>query len=485
MPELPISLFTAYTILEWIIRVVMVPVILRRRLAPTTSLAWLSIIFFLPIVGMPLYLLFGVNYIGRTRRAAHQRFYGSTSRSVRSEQRLAGLKSHRLRPELGPAARNMLVQAEQVGGNPIVGGNTLKLIADNDGFIDALVEDVDRAEKHVHMLYYIWSPDTTGRRVSDALIRAARRGVNCRLLADAAGSRKFFRSPILREMLEAGVQVYEALPVNLFRSRLARLDLRNHRKIAVIDGKIGYTGSHNVVIETFGNRWAGKWIDLSGRFTGPVVAQLQGVFLDDWAFDTGEHLESEDLFPLLEPTGRVAAQVVPTGPNHEAETFQRVLVAALNAANEQITITTPYLVPDEPTMLALSMAADRGVDVTILVPKRGDHPLVNAAGRWYFDRLLEGGVKVHHYCDGMLHAKTITVDRSFALLGSTNLDVRSFELNFECNVLLYGEDVTDLVKFAQHQYLKQCEAINLSQWRRRPKWKQYRDAAAALASPLL
>lgn len=482
---LGISWLTAYTLFEWTIRLVMVPVILRRKLAPVTALAWLSLIFFLPIVGLPLYLMFGVNYIGRRRRAAHRRFYGGIVRSERAVQRLASLRDHRRRPELNPSARNMLVQAEQVGGNPILGGNALTLLPDTEQFIAGLVRDVDAAEHHVHMLYYIWAPDTTGRAVSDALIRAAGRGVKCRLLVDAAGSRAFLRSKVLREMLEAGVEVYEALPVAPWRRRVARMDLRNHRKIAVVDGRIGYTGSHNIVVETYGNRWAGKWVDLSGRFTGPIVAQLQSVFLDDWEFDTNQRLESADLYPPLEPTGEIAAQVVPTGPNHEAETFRRVLVAALNAANERITITTPYLVPDEPTTLALSMAADRGVEVTLLIPRRSDHPIVAAAGRWYFEHLLENGIAIHHFCDGMLHAKTITVDDSFALLGSANIDVRSFELNFEVNVLLYGEAVTRHLRAAQQKYLEKCEVVNLAEWKRRPIVKQYLDAAAALLSPLL
>lgn len=479
------SWLAIYTAFEWSARIIMVPVILRRHLPPITALAWLSIVFFLPIIGVPAYLLLGVSYLGRRRRVAHLRYYHGPVRSQRSEQRLAGLKSHRLRPELGPEQRSMIVQAEQVSGNPILGGNDMRLLPTMPVFIDQLVADIDAAEKHVHLLFYIYWPDSIGRPISDALIRAAKRGVACRLLADASGSRWLFRSTMLNELLDAGVQVVEALPVAPWRRKLARMDLRNHRKVAVIDGRIGYTGSHNIAVEDYGNPKAGKWIDLSGRFTGPIVGQLQMVFLDDWAFDTGEHLESEDLVPHLDPTGRIAAQIVPTGPNHEAETFRRVLIAALNAATQRILITTPYLIPDEPTTLALSMAADRGVHVTILVPQRGDHPLVAAAARWHYQRLMDNGIQIHHYCNGMLHAKTITVDDSFAMLGSANMDVRSFDLNFEVGALLYGRDVTNQLREAQHRYLGQCEIINPAQWRRRPVLRKYADAAAALLSPLL
>lgn len=479
------SWFVIYTAFEWIARIVMVPVILRRRLPPVTALAWLSIIFFLPIVGVPAYLLLGVSYLGKRRRVAHRRYYRGTARSRRFEQRLADLHSHRLRPALEPEQRSMIDQAEQVSGNPILGGNQMRLLPTMPGFIRALVGDIDAAQTQVHLLYYIYWPDEIGRQVSDAMIRAAGRGVKCRLLADASGSRWLFRSAAAQQMLDAGVQVYQALPVAPWRRKLARMDLRNHRKVAVIDGRIGYTGSHNIAIEDYGNVRAGKWVDLSGRFTGPIVAQLQVVFLDDWAFDTGEHLEGPAMFPPLEPTGSVAAQVVPTGPNHEAETFRRVLIAALNVANRKIMITTPYLIPDEPTTLALCMAADRGVEVTILVPRRGDHPVVAAAARWHYLRLMESGVRIHHYCDGMLHAKTMTVDDSFAMLGSANMDVRSFELNFEVGALLYGRDVTRTLREAQQVYMDKCERIDLDQWRRRPPLRKYADAAAALLSPLL
>ncbi len=470
-----------WTIVDWTIRVVMVVVILRRRALPVVSLAWLAIVFAVPTLGLLLYLMLGVSYFTtRRRRRSHRAALGQGPGRARGRAHDPG------RLSIGEAHLNMIKQAQQVSGNPIVGGNRLDLIADNDRFIDSLVADIDRAERHVHLLYYIYRPDSIGRRVTDAVLRANGRGVTCRMLIDSAGSWPFWRSRVDSELLAAGVQLVPMLPVAPWRRRLARIDLRNHRKIAVIDGRVAYCGSHNVVDETHGNRWAGRWVDLSGRFTGPIVSQLQSVFLDDWHFETRERLEeNEDLFPQHDTTGPIAAQVVPTGPNHEAETFRRVLIAALNAAREQIVITTPYLIPDEPTLLALSMAADRGVKVTLLVPRRSDQPLVAAAGRWYFDRLLDAGIGIHHYCDGMLHSKTITVDHSFALLGSANLDIRSFALNFEVNVLLYGRDVTDLLRFAQQQYLKQCVPITAKEWAKRHPFSRYRDAAAALLSPLL
>ncbi len=469
------------SITEWTIRLVMAGVVLRRRFDPPTALAWLMLIFLFPAVGLVLYLLVGVSYLGKRRARSHRRLVGP----MRRPDRLTALRAHAMRPDIEPQQEPMIIQAERISGNPIMGGNDVELLMDTSEKIRRLCEDIDAAADHVHLLYYIYRPDETGAKVTETLLGAAKRGVACRVLVDAVGSRPFLRDASARRLRAAGVEVHEMLPVAPWRRKLARMDLRNHRKVAVIDGRVAYTGSHNIVLETYGHRRAGKWVDLSGRFTGPVVAQLQQVFLEDWLFTTDRSLEDESLFPSLEPTGEVPAQAVPTGPNHEGETFRRVLVAALNAAQRHIIITTPYLVPDEPTLLALSMAVDRGAKVELVVPARSDHPLVSAASRFYFQALMDTGVVIHRYRNGMLHAKTATIDDSFALLGSANIDIRSFHLNFEINVLLYGPQITSTLRFAQRRYMAESEPLDAERWSQRPKLSQYAEGAAALVSPLL
>ena len=474
-------LFLVIPIVEWSIRIVMTLVILRRGLAPVTALAWLTVIFFLPLIGLPVYLLVGVSYLGRNRVRSHKLVAG---RSL-SRARLDLMKHHALRPEAGPEQQAMIAQAQRMSSNPILGGNTVELLPETIDYIDRLVQDIDAARHHVNLLYYIWRPDALGRRVVDAVLRAQRRGVICRVLVDAVGSKTLLKSPWSQQMRQAGAEVRAMLPVRLWRRKLARMDLRNHRKIAVIDGRIAYAGSHNLVVEDYGHRRAGKWIDLSSRLIGPIVAQLQIVFLEDWEFESDERLEFLELFPSPRRVGEVAAQVVPTGPNHPSDSFQRVLLAALNSAQRKIIMTTPYLVLDEPTMVALSMAADRGVEVLIVIPRRSDHPLVGAAGRAYFEQLMEAGVQIHRCHTGLLHAKTITIDDALALLGSANLDIRSFYLNFEVNVLLYGPQIVGRLRFAQQNYLAQAEQLSLEAWRQRPAIHQYGESAAALLSPLL
>jgi cardiolipin synthase A/B len=477
------SWLLTFAIVQWTIRIGMVPVILRRRFSPGTSLAWLSIIFFVPELGLLIYWLVGSNRLSREKVKLHRRFL---ERINHMEKPARISREHVIRPELEPAQRILVAQAERLSGMPILGGNHVDLMGGTDAVIDALVAAIDAAERHVHLLFYIYEPDTMGRRVAAALQRAARRGVRCRVLLDAVGSRRMFqRSGLAASLNATGVQCVAALPVAPLRRGLARLDLRNHRKLAVIDGRLAFTGSQNIVVADYGHWRAGPWHDMTGRFTGPIVAALQQVFVSDWAFETGDLLDGDDLFPPLEAVGAMQAQCVPSGPTLDSQALLRMLVAAVSVAQRKVIITSPYLGVDEPMMLALSMAAERGVDLTLIVPEHSDHPLVAMAGRDCYEPLLEAGMKIYLHQQGLLHAKTMTVDDSFALLGSSNLDIRSFYLNFELNVLMYGPQITRELRFAQQSYLNQSRPLTLEQWRRRPLWRRYAQHAAALLSPIL
>jgi cardiolipin synthase len=466
---------------EWAIIIGMALVVLRRRLSPAAAWAWLGLTYFLPLLGVTVYLLIGDHRFGRKRVRLHRQVI----QSMRSDAWRLGQRLYAKRPQIDPSQLPVILQAERATGMPIVWGNSVELMPDNKTMIRRLVADIDAAQRQVHLLYYIYEADATGRVVADALLRAVRRGVTCRLLADAAGSWGFFQSEMHAALQSAGVQVYSMLPVKPLRRGLSRLDLRNHRKLAIIDGTIAFTGSQNIVNDDYGHTRAGCWVDMSGRFTGPVVAQLQTVFAEDWAFETDEVLDGPETLPTPKITGEIFAQAVPTGPSHESEAFPRVLLSGINTAQKRIIITSPYLVPDEPTMLALAMAADRGVEVSIVLPRSSDHLIVSAAGRSYYLRLLEAGVKIHLHESGLLHAKTITVDDSFALMGSANLDVRSFYLCFEINVLLYGAAITQRVRDQQLCYIAASTPVDLAEWIKRPFYKVYFENAVGLLSPLL
>ncbi|MHB1156422.1 MAG: cardiolipin synthase [Phycisphaerales bacterium] len=471
---------TLYLISEWIIRIVMVPVATRRR-QPVGALAWLAVIFALPWLGLVVYLLFAGTGLGRQRAKRH----AAVVEAMKSVDRLALTRDFAVRPEIAAEHQALINVAMNMAGRPILSGHSADLIADTDVMIERLIADIDAAEHHVHLLFYIYRDDATGRRVAEALALAERRGVQCRVLVDAAGSRRLIGA-LPRFFAANKIEFHRVLPVNPIRSRLARVDLRNHRKLAVIDGRIAYTGSQNIVDANYGHDDL-AWHDLMVRLTGPAVTHLQTVFLEDWYSTTDDVLEDPAMIrvPALPGEGDVSVQVVPSGPIYPTDALQNLVVQAIHSAQRRLILTSPYFVPDEPALLALKVAVMRGARVDLVVPAGCDHPVVTAAGRAYFDELLEAGVNIHLYRDGLLHSKTMTVDDAFAMIGSANFDIRSFNLNFELNLLLYGPAITAKLRFLQQQYIEQSDALTLASWRRRAGWRTMIDNAAKLLSPIL
>jgi len=466
-----------YYLLEWVIRIVMLVVVTNRRHG--SPMAWLLVIFFFPVPGLALYLLIGENRLPRRRAGRHARLLDELGAIHR---RLQGHPAV-VRPAMPPDQEPLVTLAERLGSMPIVGGNEIALMTETDEVIDRLVADIDAACRHVHLLYYIFARDETGRKIADALARAVARGVPCRVLVDAVGSRPMIKR-LAPRMIDEGVDLRVALPVNLFRRRFARLDLRNHRKLAVIDGRIGYAGSQNIVDADYGHKDL-AWHDMSVRLVGPAVLELQAVFVGDWYFETDEILISDEVFPDPPMRGSVAVQTLPSGPDYPTENYQRMVVAALHAARRQVIITSPYFIPDEAFLQALEVAVLRGVDVEIILPRRCDQVLVGAASRAYYDDLLRLGVKLHLYDDGLLHAKTMSVDDSLALIGSSNFDIRSFELNFEISLLFYGPDVTSSLRQRQNDYLARSRLLGKEEWSQRSRLARMTGNIAKLLGPLL
>lgn len=359
----------------------------------------------------------------------------------------------------------------------------MDVLSQTNDFICRLIADIDAAENHVNLLFYIFVADETGCRVSDALARAVERGVTCRLLVDGVGSANFLKRDA-EQVRASGVDVRPMLPVGLFRRRMARIDIRNHRKLAIIDGRIAYTGSQNIVNANYGKRRL-VWHDMMIRMTGPVTLELQAVFLSDWYHETEEVLESPGLFPDPEMTGDIPAQALPSGPSYPTENYQRVALTAIHGARQQVTITTPYFVPDEPLMQAIQTAVLRGVQVRLIVPRKLDQILVGAAARAYYNDFLEVGGELHFFGEGLLHTKTLTVDDDIALVGTANFDIRSFALNFELNVLLYQREATRQIRELQDDYAHRCRQMTFAQWHRRSRGKRLWENMVRLMSPLL
>ena len=470
---------TAYLVSEWIIRLAMTPVVVRRR-PSVNALAWLVIIFFLPWAGLVAYGLVGERRLGR-RRLRRRR---TALAEVRSRGLVHTAEAFIVRPAVAPEQDDLVLMAERLSGLPVLGGNAVGFETETDRAIDTLIADLDAAVEHAHLLYYIFRADATGRRIADALVRASGRGVRCRVLADAVGSRSML-SALAPRLRRAGVEVVAALPAGVLRRRFRRIDLRNHRKLAVIDGRIAHTGSQNLVDEGYGGRRVGPWRDIMMHIEGPAVASLQSVFLEDWFAETGAMPVTEGLFPEPDQRGATAIQPVPSGPDDDRDTFRSVVIAALYEAQRRVIITTPYFIPDDGLVQALRINALRGVRIDLVLPLRCDQVLAGAAASSRFSELLDAGVTIHQHGPGLLHAKTMSVDDAFALVGSGNFDSRSFFLNYELSLILYGADVTDRLLTAQEHYITESTALTHQTWSAEPGWKQTGRSIAALAGPLL
>ncbi len=469
-----------YIASEWLIRVLMVPVVLRRK-KPPAALAWLASIFFLPWVGLFFYLLIGEHRLGTRRLKAH----AATLSQLKKLTQQAITQAEATPPRIKAERRDMVRMAQTLSEMPVVGGNASELIDDSQQFVRRLIADIDQAQRTAHLLFYIYEDDVSGQSIADALIRARARGVECLLLADAVGSPALFKKGLAKRMREGGVEVIAALPVNPFRALLHRIDLRNHRKLAIIDCETAYTGSHNVVLPEYGGRAGGPWRDLSVRLRGPVVLQCEIVFLEDWCFASGT-TRAADL-PILDPqsAGGIAIQTVPSGPTFKSDVFLEFIVGVLHEAEERIVITSPYFVPDPVVTFALRVAVLRGVKVDIVVPRQSDHPLLCAAARSHISTLLDAGIDVHFHDKGLLHAKTVSVDDDLAVIGSGNFDMRSFYLNFELNLIAYGPKASSELVAAQERYIAESVKIDKEAWAHRSRFKRFIDDCAGLFSPLL
>jgi len=461
-----------YLASEWIIRVAMLIYVPQKRSA-AASRTWLLLIFLLPWPGLVLYALLGRIYVPHRRIEQQER----ASRHIRALQ-------SQIAAQIPPTttADSTAALATRLGDFETFGGNRIELLTDYDGAIERLIGDIDAASRHVHLLFYIFDDDDTGRRVAAAVIRAAKRGVKCRVLMDAVGSKRGLKrlGPRLRA---DGVEVNAMLPVGLFRSNAARFDLRNHRKIVVLDGSVGYTGSQNIVNAGFVKGFPNE--ELVARVTGPVVAQLQAVFLADRYFETNATLDESELFPKQAPAGQSAAQVVPSGPGYQRENGQELIVALLYSARKRVVITTPYFVPDEPFLQAIRTAALRNVEIHLVVSLHANQLITQLAQRSYYDSLLEAGVQVHLYRLHFLHAKHLSIDDDIVFLGSTNIDIRSFALNSEINLLIYDPEVVASLRAVQERYFSNSARLTQEEWDRRSLFSRVVENTARLADSLL
>lgn len=443
-------------------------ILLRDNLSPPARLAWFIILNILPYIGSLIYFLFGEIDLGHRADERHKSVFNEI-RDKASD--LMG--DHTAISNIELSYRPAFRYAASINGFKTTLGNQAELMADGEMTRTRLVADIDAAKDHVHVLYYIWLNDNTGTALAEALIRAAERGVTCRAMADGLGSRAMIKSELWERMRSAGVQMAVALPLdNILKTMLtSRIDLRNHRKITVIDGAVTYCGSRNSADPEFAVKPKfAPWVDIMLRFRGPVVAQNQLLFASDWMQATGESL---DVIPLPKVTHQngFPAQVWGDGPTERKGATPQLFAGLIAVAQHSLTISTPYFVPDATVLEALCAAAQRGVTVTLIFPKRNDSWIVAAASHSYYNKLLTAGCVIHEYRPGLLHAKTLTMDGMVSLIGSSNLDLRSFDLNYENNILLQDRATTDLIEERQADYIADSDLVGLAEVR---AWSHHR-----------
>lgn len=436
------------------------------------------------MLGMVAYILFGEVNIGR-RRIERMRKVLAHLHDVSNG---GGTDEKNSRADVPRRYAHLFQIGHSISGFGPVGGNSAHLLPDSNATIDAMIADIDAATDHVHLLFYIWLPDNNGSKMVEALKRAASRGVTCRALADDLGSRLLIHSKHWQDMRRSGVNLARALPIGnpLLRPLRGRVDLRNHRKIVVVDDRITYCGSQNCADPEF--RIKAKyapWVDTMMRFEGPIARHNQYLFAGDWMAHVDEDLNDLLRKPIPTTPPGFTAQAIGTGPTVRYSAMPEMFQSLMYSACHELVATTPYYVPDEPMQAALCASARRGVDTTIVFPARNDSWIVGAASRSYYRDLLDAGVRIFEYEGGLLHTKSLTLDGEVTLIGSANMDRRSFELNYENNILLYDSALTTDMRRRQQHYIAESRPITpemVAGW----SWRvQLWNNAIAMLGPLL
>jgi cardiolipin synthase A/B len=486
MDWIPDSRRDVYVIVHFLVQLAIALRVVMQRRPTGESLAWIAVVFALPVAGPLLYLLIGELRLGRKRGRRYVELTKPVKEWLAAMPGRSPFPWPRLPEEFQPVAQLF----ERTIGLPSIPGNHVELLSPWQRVFEQLLADIDAAKSSCHLEFYIWNVGGTADKVADALIRARARGVECRVLVDAVGSRKFLRSEVATRLKSAGVRICAALPGGIIRMLFVRFDLRMHRKIVVIDGRIGYTGSINLVDPRYFKRGEGfgQWVDAMVRVEGPAVEALQITFLGDWYEETDATLEDVQQEADAEPQpsrGDCPVQVMPSGPDLPAGSVDLVLLTAVFSARDELVITTPYFMPNESLAQALVAAVRRGVNVIVVIPKRVDSRLVRYASGTVKEQLLEAGVRIAQFGGGLLHTKSVTIDGAYSLFGSVNLDPRSLRLNFEILLALYDAEFTGRLRELQQEYLDKSKLMDLEAYRRRPKLRQAAESFARLLAPLL
>ncbi|MEV1131680.1 cardiolipin synthase [Agromyces sp. NPDC049794] len=474
----------AIILVDIIIRVIAIIVVPRNR-RPTAGMAWLLAIFFIPIIGVLIFLLIGNPKLPKRRREKQAEVDEYIRESTHGIERVSDSTTW-------PTWFDGIVRLNRnLGAMPLIGSNSASLIGDYEGSIAAMTDAIRGAERYVHVEFYIFAFDRTTAAFFDALGEAVARGVEVRVLFDHIASARVagYRKTIKR-LNAMDVRWQLMLPVQPWRGKYQRPDLRNHRKLLVVDGEVGFMGSQNIIDRSYnkrGNIRRGlKWKELVVRVEGPIVSGLEAIFATDWYLETGE-APMREIVPLGQESEAqdLDCQVVPSGPGYTSENNLKLFLALMYAARERIILTSPYFVPDEAMLRAITGATQRGVHVELFVSEIGDQALVYHAQRSYYEALLRGGVKIWLYqAPYILHSKHFTIDEDVAVIGSSNMDIRSFELNMEVSLLVRGASFVREMRAIEDGYRRDSRELTLEEWERQPLRSTVLDNLARLTSAL-
>jgi len=462
-----------------VLSAVFVRILLRPNREPASRIAWITVVAALPVVGAIAYLLLGETNIGRQNRSAMRKAIAQIPGQI-----IEGADTSQVPSKYAHLFR----VGSSISGFQPLAGNRAELMADSNATIEHMVADIDAATEQVNVLFYIWLADNNGTKIAEALKRAVARGVTCRAMVDGLGSRSLIKSNLWREMGASGVHTAIALPLGkpLLRPLQGRIDIRNHRKILVIDDGLTYCGSQNCADPEFliKPKYA-PWVDAVIRIEGPVARQNQLLFATDWMTYTGEDLNDPSPQPMPQIDGHTLAQVVASGPTLRNSAMPEMFETLIFSAREELVISTPYYVPNQSMQAALCAAAYRGVCVTLILPARNDSMEVAAASRSYYAELLQAGVDIREYVGGLLHSKTLTMDGEITLIGSANMDRRSFDLNYENNMLLYGHILTQAIRQRQQSYIESSRVVSPQEVENWPVTRRLWNNTIAMLGPVL
>jgi cardiolipin synthase len=462
---------------------VAIMIVLEKR-SPYKTIAWILVLILLPIIGVVFYLFFGQEY--RKRKLFSRKNIKSlgeirrlSSKQLRNiEHSQLGLSSAVLEKE------NIVKLLLNNSDSLLTTGNKLEILKNGAETFDAIIEAIKKAKHHIHLEYYIFSDDKIGNRLKDLLVEKCESGVEVRIIIDDVGSWSLNKK-FISDLREKGVEIYSFMEVR-FPRFTSKMNFRNHRKIVIVDGEIGFTGGINVADRYInGLKGVGEWRDTHLKIEGDAVACLQVVFFADWYFVINENLSGDDYFPLFTENADVPLQISASGPDSDWQSIAQAFFAAITNAREKVYLTTPYLMPPKSILSALEMAALSGVDVRIIIPEKSDVITPKWSSFSYVEELLEAGVKVYFYEKGFTHSKFMIVDSVFSTIGTSNMDFRSLETNFEVNAFIYEREFARQLTEHFLADLKNSHEINLRIWRLRPWHFKLRESLAHIVAPMM